>query len=339
MRRVTASSVAQESWLRSTIDFYATTMRTQLQTQFQYRAATYLYMLGMVAEPTIYLVVWSTIARSHGGSVDGLTPHAFAAYYIVWTLVRTMNIVFTPFGWEERIREGQLLGAAAAPAAPDPLRPRRVRGPEARRGCSCTCRSPSGSRSSSTRRFDPTPLGVVVFFFAIWGAYLIRSMNHVDPRHDHASGRRASARSSRRTFLAELLLSGRLVPLTLMPHWFADARAWLPVQVDVLLPDRGARRAHVERRAAASVSGMQVLWIAIGTVVDARASWRLVGAALHRGGQLMRTVRPRVSLPAARRDERDAVPRELLPRSLPVAARGRRSASSCSRSSSRTRRR
>ena len=52
-------------------DFYATTMRTQIQTQFQYRAATYMYTLGMVAEPTIYLVVWTTIARSHGGTVAG----------------------------------------------------------------------------------------------------------------------------------------------------------------------------------------------------------------------------------------------------------------------------
>jgi len=77
---------AQESWLRSMTDYYATMMRTQLMMQFQYRAATYMYTLGMVAEPTIYLVVWSTIARSHGGSVNGLTPHAFAAYYIVWTL-------------------------------------------------------------------------------------------------------------------------------------------------------------------------------------------------------------------------------------------------------------
>ena len=43
------------------------------QEQFQYRAANYMYMLGMVAEPVIYLVVWSTIAEQSGGSVDGLT--------------------------------------------------------------------------------------------------------------------------------------------------------------------------------------------------------------------------------------------------------------------------
>src|ERR1700687_4672873 len=102
-------------------DFYTTIFRVQIQTQFQYRASTYMYTLGMVAEPTIYLVVWSTIPRAHGGTVNGLTPHAFAAYYIVWTLVRTMNIVFTPYGWEWRIREGKLSGDLLRPIPPLPL--------------------------------------------------------------------------------------------------------------------------------------------------------------------------------------------------------------------------
>ncbi len=97
--------LAQEGRLRSLADFYLTTIRTAIQQQFQYRAATYMYLVGMVAEPIIYLVVWSTIAEQSGGTVGGLTAGEFAAYYIVWTLVRTMNIVFTPYGWEERIRE------------------------------------------------------------------------------------------------------------------------------------------------------------------------------------------------------------------------------------------
>ena len=54
---------AREGRLRSMVDFYLTTMRTEVQTQFQYRAAIYMYLLGMVAEPVIYLVVWTTIAE------------------------------------------------------------------------------------------------------------------------------------------------------------------------------------------------------------------------------------------------------------------------------------
>ena len=119
--------------MRSLVDLYLTTMRTAVQQQFQYRVANYFYMLGMVAEPVIYLVVWSTIADQQGGSVDGLTAGEFAAYYIVWTLVRNMNIVFTPYGWEERIREGELVRAAAAAAPSDPLRPRLLRRLEGRR--------------------------------------------------------------------------------------------------------------------------------------------------------------------------------------------------------------
>ena len=118
-------------------------MRTEIQTQFQYRAATYMYILGMVAEPVIYLVVWSTIADHPGGEVNGLTAGDFAAYYIVWTLVRNMNIVFTPYGWEWRIREGELSGPAAAPAASDPLRRRRVRRREDPVARLLTCRSRS----------------------------------------------------------------------------------------------------------------------------------------------------------------------------------------------------
>ncbi len=93
-------------------------MRTAVQQQFQYRVATYFYMFGMVAEPVIYLVVWTTIAEEQGGSIQGLSVGYFAAYYIVWTLVRNMNIVFGAPFWEYRIREGQLAGELLQPLHP-----------------------------------------------------------------------------------------------------------------------------------------------------------------------------------------------------------------------------
>ena len=82
--------------------------RIAILEQFQYRVANYFYMIGMMAEPVIYLVVWSTVAEQQGGQVGGFTPADFAAYYIVWTLVRNMNIVLTPFAWEARIKRGDL---------------------------------------------------------------------------------------------------------------------------------------------------------------------------------------------------------------------------------------
>ena len=75
-------------------------MRISIATQVQYRVSNYFYMIGMIAEPVIYLVVWSTVAEQQGGEVGGFTPGEFAAYYIVWTLVRNMNIALTPWAWE-----------------------------------------------------------------------------------------------------------------------------------------------------------------------------------------------------------------------------------------------
>jgi ABC-2 type transport system permease protein len=55
------------------IDFYLSCMRIAILGQIQYRANNYFYMVGTILEPTIYLVVWSTIANSQGGSVGGYT--------------------------------------------------------------------------------------------------------------------------------------------------------------------------------------------------------------------------------------------------------------------------
>ena len=58
---------------RSLVDYYVVRGRTQIQSQFQYRVATYFWLIGMLAEPIVYLVVWTTIADQQGGSVQGIT--------------------------------------------------------------------------------------------------------------------------------------------------------------------------------------------------------------------------------------------------------------------------
>ena len=114
----TRAEPRQAGAARSLVDFYLTRGRTQIQSEFQYRVATYFWLIGMIAEPVVYLVVWTTIADQHGGQVQGITTGEFAAYYIVWTLVRNMNIVFTPYGWEWRIREGQFSASLLRPLHP-----------------------------------------------------------------------------------------------------------------------------------------------------------------------------------------------------------------------------
>jgi hypothetical protein len=75
------------------LNYYLTQIKISIIAQFQYRAANWFYFISMLAEPIIYLVVWSTVTRQGSGAVAGYTAGEFAAYYIVWTLVRQMNIV------------------------------------------------------------------------------------------------------------------------------------------------------------------------------------------------------------------------------------------------------
>jgi ABC-2 type transport system permease protein len=69
-------------------------------------------------EPAIYLVVWRTVALEQGGAVGGYTVDDFTAYYIVWTLVRVMNLAHAPYAWEWRIRGGRLNEMLSVPIQP-----------------------------------------------------------------------------------------------------------------------------------------------------------------------------------------------------------------------------
>ena len=251
----------QPSPLRAMIDFYLTMMRTAIQTQFQYRAATYMYLLGMVAEPVIYLVVWTTIARTHGGEVAGITAGGFAAYYIVWTLVRNVNIVFTPYGWEWRIREGQLSGQLLRP-----LHPIHYDIAEFAGGKVIWVLLYLPIAVGLTLVFKPTfnltPLGLVVFFPAIVGAYLIRTMNLWLLGMVTFWTTRGSA-IFETYIMAELLLSGRLVPLQLMPGWVQAIANWLPFKWTFFFPIE-VLVGHPSSASLVIGLGMQVFWTAVG---------------------------------------------------------------------------
>ncbi len=225
---------AQAGAVRSLFDFYVVRGRTMIQSQLQYRAATYFWMIGMLAEPIVYLVVWTTIAEQSGGSVNGVTTGEFAAYYIVWTLVRNMNIVFTPFGWEERLREGELSAALLRPLHPlhDDLAAFAGWKPVV---ILMWLPVAAALWVAFDPVLDPTLLEFVVFFFAIWGAYLIRTMFMSTLGMITFWTTRVSA-VFELFIAAELLLSGRLVPMEVMPDWVQDVAAFLPFQWSFYFP-------------------------------------------------------------------------------------------------------
>ena len=204
----------------------------------------------------------ATAVAAIGGTIFlCLTPHAFAAYYIVWTLVRTMNIVFTPYGWEFRIREGEMSALLLKPFHPIHYDLAFFAGQKL---LWVLMYLPIGIGLSLAFHpaLHPSVVEVLVFLVAIWGAYVIRSLNHFVLGMVTIWTTRAGA-IFQVWFLSELLLSGRLVPLTLMPHWAQALSSWLPFKwtfyfpIETLVGDLS--NAELLRGL-----GMQVFWILMG---------------------------------------------------------------------------
>ncbi|NCC31146.1 MAG: ABC transporter permease [Chloroflexia bacterium] len=243
------------------LDYYWTMARTAIITQFQYRTANYFYMIGMIAEPVIYLVVWSTIASAQGGEVGGFTPGAFAAYYIVWTLVRNMNIVFTPYGWEWRIKRGELSAALLRPIHPLHQDLAYFGGWKL---VVIVLWLPIAAILALIFQptLNPTPLEIGVFAIAIWGAYLIRSMFLWLLGMITFWTTRVSALYEL-YFAVELLLSGRLVPMSLLPPWARDLALFMPFQWTFGFPIE-ALVGTLSTRELLTGLAIQALWILIG---------------------------------------------------------------------------
>jgi len=256
--------------MRSMLAFYWSVMRMAIQEQLQYRTANYFYMFGMVAEPVIYLVVWTTIADESGGTVQGLTPGYLAAYYIVWTLVRNMNIVFGAPFWEHRIREGELTKDLLRPILPLHYDIAYFAGwkfvvivlwiPLA-----------VGLSLVFHPALHPSAVQVVAFFLAIWGAYLLRTMFQESLGMLCFWTTRGAAIFDL-WMTTELLLSGRLVPLPLMPGWVQEISRFLPFQWAFYFPIQTLVGDYSNQELLRGL-GAQVLWILIGLGIF-RFAWK-----------------------------------------------------------------
>lgn len=243
------------------LDFYLTNMKIAILQQFQYRVANYFYMIGMIAEPVIYLVVWSSVANAQGGSVGGYTAGEFAAYYIVWTLVRNMNIVFTPYGWERRIQRGRLSAELLRPLHPLHNDVSYFAGWKI---VVIILWLPLAAFLAWIFKpaLHPTWLQVAVFFLAIWGAYLIRTMLLSLLGMITFWTTRVSA-IYELFFAAELVLSGRLVPMSLMPEWVQRLAGLLPFQWTFGYPIESLI-GQLSTRQLLTGLGMQLFWILSG---------------------------------------------------------------------------
>jgi ABC-2 type transport system permease protein len=254
--------------VRGYVDYYLTAMRIGISTQIQYRVANYFFMIGMIAEPIIYLVVWSTVAEQQGGEVGGFTSNEFAAYYIVWTLVRNMNV--TSVGaWEGHIREGDLSRMLLHPIHPMHWHLGYFAGWKI---VAIILWLPIAV--ALTLLFRPVvhiePIDVAVFAVAIWGAYVVRSLTYSNLGLAAFWTTRLSP-IVQVVMIFELLFSGRLVPLTLMPEWAQRLADVLPFKWTFGFPIE-ALIGQLPLSALLGGLAMQALWIVIG-VAGIRLLW------------------------------------------------------------------
>lgn len=97
---------------------YRAQFRTTITIQLQYRVALIIWLIGLVLQPIIYLVVWSTVAASSGGQVGGYRRSDFAAYFIVLMIVNHLTFSWVIYGMDARIRQGAFSPLLLRPVHP-----------------------------------------------------------------------------------------------------------------------------------------------------------------------------------------------------------------------------
>ena len=205
--------------------YYLAQARQGLLHDLQYRTAAAFSLFGFLLEPVIYLAVWRSVAIARGGAVAGYSLDQLTAYYVVWSLVRAMNLALTPYTWEWRIQSGRLNDLLSRPIHPFHHDFAFFAGQKI---VWITLWLPFAVVLWFTFRpsIEVTPLRVGAFAVAIWLAFTIRHMFQFLEGAVNFWTTRTSALFQLMVGV-ELLLSGRLVPLALMPGWVERLAGWL----------------------------------------------------------------------------------------------------------------
>ena len=242
---------------------YLATMSHALKGEVQYRFGLLMWILGLAVEPIVYLVVWQTVAEARGGMVAGFDSGDFAAYYLVWIVVRVMNIALTPWAFEARVQRGQL-----SPMLLRPVHPFHVDLATFIPMKLVTLGILAPIIAILWLVFQPTLdfewVNLLLFAIAIWTGFLMRfvlvwALGLISFWVVRVGG------IFDLYFAAELLLSGRLVPLGLLPPWARDLSDLLPFKysfgfpIEVML----GRASRIELVAGFA---MQALWTLVGLV-------------------------------------------------------------------------
>jgi ABC-2 type transport system permease protein len=256
--------------MRGLFDLYMQQLKTSLAAMLQYRASLAIWLIGNVLEPLIFLVVWSTVSRSGGGSVGGYATNDFAAYYIALMLVNQVTYSWVMYEFDYRIRQGSFSSALLRPVHP-------IHSDIADNISSKVVSLPFmfAAAVALSFLFHPafrtTLWAAAVFVPAMVLAYLVRFLVDWTVALAAFWTTRVSA-INQIHFMATLFFSGQIAPLALLPH---------PLQVvAMILPFRWTIGFPVELvlgrlTPAQAITGMaaQTAWLVAGLAL-LRIIWR-----------------------------------------------------------------
>ncbi len=252
--------------MKAFVELYIQQFKTTMAMMFQYRASLVIWMIGQVIEPLVYLIVWSAVSNSSGGSVGGYTAQEFAAYFILLMLVNQFSYTWIMYEFEYRVREGILSFALLKPVHPihsdiaDNLSSKLITLP-------IMIVIAIGLAVFSHATFSPASWAIVLFIPALLLAFLVRFIIEWTLALSAFWTTRVSA-INQTYFVLLLFLSGQIAPLTLLPH---------PIQVlGNILPFYWVIGFPVELLLG------QVTLVGAMTGLAAQAAWLVAGLVLVR---------------------------------------------------------
>ena len=252
------------------IAIYWAYLKTTIALQFQYRVALAIWMIGGLLEPTIYCVVWSTVALARGGDVGGYDAGGFASYYIVLMVVNMWTFTWIMHEMGYRVQHGELSAMLLKPIHPihsdiaDNIGYKTltlfVLIPSA--AVLCFLFKPT---------FDLEVISVLCFVFSLVLAYLLRFFVEWALSLVAFWTTRTDA-VNQMYFFFGLFLSGRIAPLDLLPAWARAVADALPFKWSVAFPVE-LLLGRLDRAQITHGFLMQAFWVAIGFVI-VKFVWR-----------------------------------------------------------------
>jgi len=256
--------------MRGLIELYAQQFRTTTAMMFQYRASLVIWMIGQVLEPLVYLIVWTIVSNTSGGSVGSYTTKEFAAYFIVLMLVNQVTYTWIMYEYEYRIREGTLSFALLKPVHPihsdisDNLSSKLITLP-------MMIVIAIGLAIAFHASISPPLWAIIVFIPSLLLAFLVRFLLEWTLAQAAFWTTRVSA-LNQTYFVLMLFLSGQIAPLTLLPHPVQIVASILPFRWVISFPVEVLLGQHTPVEALMGL-GAQVAWLII-SVVLVRVVWR-----------------------------------------------------------------